>query len=295
MRSSSLSVLAFSLILAVGCDAAYAPLEHPDAPEPVTPAPIDAIDTTGVALPSSLTCVSAPLGDTTDVLRVQIAVAPDGGTVTLQSGPQFWSHDGEWATPDGAVDVREVEIADGRLVQASRSGLDIALTRDGSVLRGTLVDEACYARLETQLTCWNDLELFGSPWAGVEGALDARFDWESGDCKDADGNFALNDLPIEVVRETGFGECADLRGVPLNGADYTGPDLVGWNLAGAHLDGASLFFAQLDYASLHGAKLSDLAFGYATITGSIDAHTELPGACETASSPWSGLSATCAQ
>lgn len=294
MRSSSLLVVAFSLVVAVGCDTPTAPA-IPEAPASATPEPLDAIDTTGVALPSSLTCVSAPLGDGTDVLRVQVAVAADGGTVTLQRGPQFWSHNGVWTSEVGEVDTRAVQVVDGRVTETGRMGLDLGLAREGNVFRGTLVDDQCYQRLETQLTCWNDLELFGSPWAGVPGALDATFDWASGACLDREGHPALNEVPIEVVRETGQGACADLRGMALNGADYTGPDLVGWNLVGARLNGASLFFAQLDYASLNGAKLSDLNFGYATITGSIDDHTELPDACETQESPWSGAQASCVQ
>ncbi len=293
MRSSSVLIVAFSMGLSVGCDTPSA-AEIPEGPASAAPAPIDAIDTLGVALPSSLTCVSDPLGDTTDVLRVQIAATADGGSVTLQRGPQFWSHGGVWTEPR-ATDVRDVQVTDGRIVQADGMGLDIALTLDGDVLRGTLVDDQCYQRVETSLTCWNDLELFGSPWAGVPGALDATFDWSTGTCVDGDGNPALNDVPIEVVRETGQGACADLRGEALNGADYSGPDLSGWNLVGARLDGARLFFAQLDYASLNGAKLADLEFGYATITGSIDANTELPDACETQTSPWSGSSASCVQ
>jgi uncharacterized protein YjbI with pentapeptide repeats len=122
-----------------------------------------------------------------------------------------------------------------------------------------------------------------------------RFDAALGACVDAEGAPATNDLPIEFVRETSFGECADLRDAALNGEDFAMPDLA-LNLRGALLDGATLHFANLS-AALQGARLRKLVFGYAKITGGIDAFTELPigQACSVVESTWAGNQVTCVQ
>lgn len=296
---SRLAAVAVAL-LAAACTA-----DRADPPfDPVSPATVGTTLAAGDrVLPQALRCVSSPVVGgalVTEVLRVSIASGLDGaGTVTLERGPQFRSHGGVWAEA-GALETRQVVSSpDGAVLEEREGhfGLRIELVRDGAVVRGTLVDDQCYQRLEAQLTCWNDLELFGSSWAEVTGLLPAHFDWETGACVDAAGAPALNATPIEVVRETGNGECADLRGVALNGADLAGPDLDGWILLGARLDDARLSFASLRSASLQGADLSDLDFGYATVDGFIDAHTVLPGgdACEVTRSPWAGDSISCSR
>lgn len=248
------------------------------------------------AVPDVMSCVSSPLeGGWADpqVLRVSIA----GTSVAITQGAQFRSRNGTWAEDGAAQTIEMKRSADGARLQQGNvlRHLDITLRRDGAVVRGTLVDDQCYQRVETELTCWNELELFGSPWAQIPGLLGATFDWETGECVDAEGAPALNATPIEVVRETGNGQCADLSGVALNGSDFGGPSLDGWMLLGARLDGAQLAFATLRYAALQGADLSGMQLGYATLDGSIDAFTALPSevACEVTSSPWTGDSVTC--
>jgi len=297
------SVFLIALAVAAGLPACVA--DGADAP-PFEPRAATVLGTTAAdvgarAVPAELTCVSSPLDDGAlipEVLRVSIANGPSGGgTVTLARGPQFRSHAGVWEEY-GAGETREMKrSADGAVLQeGAHGGLSIELERDGAIVRGTLVDDQCYQRMEAQLVCWNHTELFGSPWAGVPGVLGAHFDWMTGACVDAAGGPALNATPVEVLRETSNGECADLRGVALNGEDFAYPDLDGWILMGAQLDGATLSFANLRYASLHGADLSGLDFGYATVEGFIDAHTVLPGAgegCEITTSPWAGDSISC--
>ncbi len=247
-------------------------------------------------LPTSLSCVSSAVSEwAPEVLRVSIVLDGETGSVAMQRGPQFWSHSGVWSEPIGEPDVRAVTVVDGHLSQDTLYGIDIALERDGAFVRGTLVDDQCYSRLTTELTCWNEAELFGSPWTGEAGALAAHFDWETGACLDDGGNAAVNDLPVEFVRETGYGECADLRGTALNGEDFGHPDLSGWYLVGAQLNEATLFFANLQNSTLHGARLAEITFGYATIEGTVDDFTELPEDCKTTESSWSGATTVCSR
>jgi hypothetical protein len=276
---------------------------HPlltDATSPEGAPPVEGAET---ALPDSLRCVSAPLaGGSTDVLRVDMWRDVDGTfTASVMHGPQFWSHNGVWFGSDGEAwptsDTRTlVENAKtGALVETTAAGtLTIALDKRGAVFTGTFEDDQCYVHTEATLTCWNELELFGSPWAGVPGELEARFDWSTGACKNADGQAARNQLPLAIVQETGFAECTDVSG-RLNGEDLGNPDLVGWNLAGANLDDAELFFANLTSATLNGADLSGFAFGYATVSGSFDSTTVRPddGECGEVESPWGGASLEC--
>lgn len=276
------------------------PVAKPPASRPPATQPPASSIVSG--LPDSLRCVSAPLDGTTDVLRVDLWRDADGAfTSSFARGPQFWSHSGQWFGANG----EEAPAAQTRTLTADATGMrlvgettdgtvTIELARDGAVLVGSFVDDQCYVRTEATLACWNDLELFGSPWAGVVGAIEARFDFATSECKDAAGEPARNVLPIEIVRETGFGECTSLTG-RLNGDDFGYPDLVGWNLAGADLTNAELFFANLTFATLNGADLRGLDFGYATVSGSFDDATARPetGECGEVESPWGGATLEC--
>ena len=86
----------------------------------------------------------------------------------------------------------------------------------------------------------------------------------------------MNDLPIEFIRETGHGTCADLRGVQLNGEDFDNPHLGNWRLQGALLDGAELSYANLGGAVLWGAQMGDMHLKGATLNGFQNEFTELP-------------------
>lgn len=266
----------------------------------------------GAPIPSTLTCVSAvldPAVSPPQVLRLEIDAASasvGSASVSLAYGPQFRTHDGSSTAIDAPSAARTLTVdrvvstAGISLAEGARFGVHIDLARDpeahDAVFRGTFVDDECYSHVEAAITCWNATELFGSPWTGVASKLPARFDRSTGRCVDSSKNAALNRLPIEVVRETGRGDCADLRGVSLNGDDLAGPHLEGWSLVGANLGGARLFFASLDFASLEGADLSGLELGYATLSGTFDAHTVLPTdttGCTITKSPWSGDSVSC--
>jgi hypothetical protein len=287
---------------------AQAAQPHADAPRlnashtQHEPAHVALQDQARTSFPEVLTCVSdATAGGQAQPQVVRLTIAPSGegrATLQLQAGPQFWSHG---AAPAAAsADPRRVDAAirDTRTVRRfTADGAAVALHRDGLVLRGTVEDQVLTAAAPLGVTCWSESELFGSSWGDVKpGTLPARFDWDSEQCAAADGTPALNPLPIEFVRETSFGECADLRGVRLNGGDLSGPVLQGWDLIGANLDGAQLYFASLTGASLSGADLSGLKFGYASVSGGVDDATRLPSSgCQKTSSPWGGASVECAQ
>mgnify|MGYP001554679085 CR=1 FL=1 len=160
-------------------------------------------------------------------------------------------------------DERDDEIA---LAIEKRAG-DVAW-------RGSFVDDDD----RRNVVCWDNRDIFGD-YGGPGAGLPVHFDFTRDACLDANGEPALNPTPIEVVRETGFGECADLRDVALNGDDTSMPDLVGFNLVGAELDGATLFFANLTSAAIEGADLAGLQYGYATVSGDVDASTTLPDGC----------------
>jgi hypothetical protein len=122
-------------------------------------------------------------------------------------------------------------------------------------------------------------ELRATCWSG-DLALGFAYDAASGRCVSGDGGEGRNRLPIGFVREMGSAVCADLAGVALEEGDYSYPTLAGWDLRGAGLRQASLHFADLLEADLRGADLTELDFGYARVTGTVDAHTlpqPLPG------------------
>ena len=101
---------------------------------------------------------------------------------------------------------------------------------------------------------------------------------QSGECRDAADNVGVNLLPMPLVREMKFGACVDFNGLDLHEGDVGGPILNGWDLRGASLAGATLSFADLTDAILEGANLDNFEFGYAKITGVVDAFTTLGSA-----------------
>jgi hypothetical protein len=225
-------------------------------------------------LPNTLTCVTDAVNG--DVLRVQRGTGPDGApALTVSAGSQFRVHEG------GARFSEESEL--------DPSTFSLELQRDGLAFTGALIDDQCYVIHSRPVTCWDPAELFSSP-------LLSRYDRAKGRCLDAAGQPRLNRLPIELVRETGFGECADLSGLALNGDDFGYPFLGWWSLQGARLDGAMLHFAELSGASLAGADLRGMEFGYASISGSVDEHTRVPadGCAIAEDNPWAGPQLACA-
>ena len=163
--------------------------------------------------------------------------------------------------------------------------LGLELIREDDFFYGTYSDQIGALREEHQVTCWEQLHDL-RPDDFITAPLRPRvayFDRDIGGCVNAQGHEHYNVVPIEYVRETGDGMCADLRGFRLNGDDYTYPTMTGWNLTGALLDGAELNFAQLKFTQLIGAKMRNMSLGYAKIEGYINGETVLPteADCET--------------
>ncbi|MDP2345433.1 MAG: hypothetical protein Q8O67_31100 [Deltaproteobacteria bacterium] len=249
------------------------------------------------ALPSSLTCVGAiddPAAQVPQLARVQIANRGDGSAeVWVSKGPQFQSHAGEWSQggSDPTMTVAKV-MAFGDVLMLRGDDLDLAVDGAGAF---RVAESFSGATFTGALTCWDAAAIWGSPWGGIPSALPAHFDWNTGACVDVDGQPALNVLPIEFVRESGFGDCGDLRGQSLNGDDFGAPDL--WlSLRGARLDGAKLFSANLA-GSFEGTDLSALGFGDATLLGSFDVNTRLPpgDVCTEIPNSWGSAQIECVQ
>jgi hypothetical protein len=118
------------------------------------------------------------------------------------------------------------------------------------------------------LVCWP---------ADIEMAY--HYDAESGGCFDDAEETGLNRIPVPFLRETGNGECGDLRGADLNESNLGYPVLSLLDLRGADLTEAQLFFAHIAEASLQGTDLLGLQFGYANVLGTVDAFSSYPESC----------------
>lgn len=252
-----------------------APEERPEPTEPTEPIVVEPRD-----LPLSLTCASDELApnDGSRVARLSMWLGTEAGGV-LSFGPAFRTHRGALEpAPTTDLELNDIRVteADGTAMVDTSEGT-LLLERSGAFWVG----ELSQPHQVFAVACWDLSEVLGNAWSGTPGLLQARFDWETGDCRDSEGAPARNEVPIQFVRETGIGDCADLRGALLNGTDYGYPQLEGLSLAGADLSGAQLFFADLRYAFLPGADLSELSYGYAEIDGTVDDHTRLPAeGCE---------------
>lgn len=312
MLTPMMMIRALSLPLALfGCGACGAPALALGSIDTRTPAPsVVHDDTAGSdddnAIPLSLSCVSAPL-DRSDaavpqVVRAQIQEVDEihGRRIfsaTVTTGPQFSSHNGIFDAPASEPRVDDVSAdRDGGGVHFASTGrlagLRVDVKRQGAAFVGTFADQDHRA---LALTCFSNSDLFGDYTSSTGARVAAHFDWTSESCVDRLGAPALNHLPIEVVRESGFGECADLRGLSLNGGDFDMPD-VSMTLWGANLDNASLFQAALS-GSFEGARLTNLDFGYATVSGTVDDATALPrgDGCTVTASPYGGSLLACSR
>jgi hypothetical protein len=278
------------------CAAETRDLGDSDSDSNETPVPEDGGQPTSQT--RELACVSSAAMEGDEnvpfVWRATASIWQGTTVVGLVRAPQFRSHAGVAVSAGEAFSVPVTVIEDETglaLLGDEYPPLSIELERQGAFFTGE------FERGDASGTflCWDTPEVFGSPWAQRPSVFPARFDAALGVCVDAEGAPATNDLPIAFVRETAFGECADLRDVALNDEDYATPDLA-LNLRGALLDGATLHFANLS-AALQGARLRKFVFGYAKITGSIDAFTELPigEGCSVVESTWAGNQVTCVQ
>ena len=296
MRSLQLMIVTSMACAACSAETAHQ-ADDADGSEEVDPASSQP-DGPSTARELELDCVSGATVEEGELVpsvwRVTASVRAGTALVVLGRSPQFRSHAGVWSSGGDTFVVDAVSIEEGAFLSLESDTYPpttLELEREGSFFAGAFDrGDATGA-----LLCWDTLEVFGSPWAQRPKVFPAHFDAAVGACVDSAGAVAQNELPIAFVRETGFGECADLSDVALNDGDFSYPELA-LNLRGALLDGATLHFANLS-ASLEGARMRKLVFGYSRITGSIDASTELPigSACSVVESPWAGNQVTCMQ
>ncbi len=244
------------------------------------------------ALPATLQCVSQATRADGEMFpslwRIAIHFDLPRATFDATRATQF-AHPASQAAAGGKRSTTATVTSHTKNVVLTLDGGGmVRIDRAGPFYRGVFLHGTA-----DELTCWNKTELFGSPWLQQAGALRAHYRADTGACANADGEPAENAVPVEFVRETGLGDCADLRGAALNGDDYGYPSLA-WQLRGAKLGGARLYFADLK-GSLQGADFAGLEFGYATVHGASDAHTKVAPGCQVNASPWAGASVACSQ
>lgn len=217
-----------------------------------------------------LTCATAAFGTHAFAYVIEFGIY---GAARLKSGPAHAYR--EWLeSPEDPVrgpidehethyngDIREDYID----VSLPLFKLELEATHPGYFRGRThLADHG-----EEDIECWTPN--FAPPF---------RYDGETGVCKNEGGDVGWNQTGVIALRETGFGECADLRGVSINEDALRYPVLQGMNLAGANLEGAEFYFALLEDADLRGTQMLTLGFGYAWLSGRIDAHSRVSDAEE---------------
>ena len=116
-----------------------------------------------------------------------------------------------------------------------------------------------------------------------------RYDAATGKCLNSAGQSGHNPAVPETLfahhdtatnsYKNGDAECVDFTAFNFNttiGMSY--PVLDHWNFRGAVFSKARFFFANMQDADVSGADLREIKYGYATLTGKGDAHTQ-GGAC----------------
>jgi len=90
----------------------------------------------------------------------------------------------------------------------------------------------------------------------------------------------LNISKRRVLRNRNF-ECVDMEGLKFNEyINFGYPVLLNWNFKGANLNNIEFLFARIIDADFSGAVISTKrVFGYASIHGRMDVHTEFDGNC----------------
>ncbi len=108
-----------------------------------------------------------------------------------------------------------------------------------------------------------------------------RYDAATGTCRDSAGVTGWNARRLEVLLETGEGECVDFAASGLRTLNHLGTfvTLTGWNLKGSRLMGLALTYVLLLDATLQGADLMGLTTFYHCLAGRTDAHSKAPKEC----------------
>ena len=220
------------------------------------------------------------------VSRIAIFDTGDSHTVTIETGSAH--------NPDevfGTATHTDVNFhLDEHSLDVNWSGASIIGWRSAEY--GPIIIGGGWGQLAAPLTDTGEppppcgFEVYLSCWEPSNTQSPFQYDKKSGQCTNADGQQGLNYKSVEYIRETGDGECADLRWSSLSEYVPFDVELQDWDLRGANLEGARLGLVgaaegqsphhSLEGARLEGADLSSLEAINASIVGTIDAHTKLP-------------------
>jgi len=247
--------LALSMLLLSGCST-LAPAGGGPPPDPR----VSAGD------PEVLRCTTAAFeGDDFAPVALRIREdfnGPNAYFSPMTLGAAHPDQDGVVAAPTDSWDEQSyITLADGLLTFEGES-LSLQASRHPDFTERMFVGTLTYGELGTHdVTCW--FEDFVSDFTYVEGE----------GCFDAAGTPGHNPLPIPYLRDTLDAHCASFAGQMIN-EDFLGyPTFVGMDLRGAVLDSAELFFAHILESSWEGADLTGFEFGYAFLSGTVDAST----------------------
>ena len=167
------------------------------------------------------------------------------------------------------LDLQGAGTVDDEAVTLTFTGGSLSVTRPPGgapgLWRGSM-DYDVHSGLS--VSCWEPDYAAGYSYDGV-----------TGQCVDGNGQVGLNPGAVPYIRETQQGLGAYLSGADLNEGNLAYPELTSWDLRGADLAGAELFFADLVGAQLQGTLMAGIGWGYAHITGTVDAFTTLPMGC----------------
>ena len=246
-------------------------------------------------VPLDLTCATTgiyslspsfdPDGNALDVpgttaLRMQLSNRDGVVLAKVQSGPLH-------PQPDEKLDTAEMVLPGS--IGGEHFWLDLrnaeVFSGDGSMLMPFPsmdlyrmdTEYILYTGMVNMVRCGDYALAYVSCW---EPGFEPEFTYEPGlgVCLNDKGEEGLNQWTVEMARETGSAQCADLSGAQLNDNDWNGPELS-WDLRGARLDHSSLYSASLVDARLEGADLGDLYLHSASVQGEVDKFTVLPESC----------------
>jgi len=161
----------------------------------------------------------------------------------------------------------ETEVSENVFQTNFSIGMERQMVEGQLFYQGTFNQFACGPYSNPSVTCW-------------EPEIEPEFKYNAlhGVCLNDRQEVGFNPWTLEMVRETGDGQCASLSFVELNEGDYTETDLT-WDLRGSDLEYSWISSTNLHNAQLEGAQFESLYFGNVEISGSIDDFTAFPEDC----------------
>jgi hypothetical protein len=260
--------LTLALFLLAGC----VPVSS-SAPDSSGPTP-DPRATAGD--PDVLHCATAAFDDGTlqpIAIRIREDFSGDNASWSSMSiGAALPDQEGVVAAPTASWDEQtSITLTEDELLFGGVGTLVVEAARHPDFSGRMYVGTLSYGELGVHdVTCWFDDFVSDFTYVPGEG------------CFDADGQAGHNPLPIPYLRDTGDAHCARFDGQMIN-EDFLGyPTFLGLDLRGARMESAALYFAHILESRWEGADLTGFDFGYAMLSGTVDASTVLPEtSCET--------------